>query len=60
MGKSVVGGSVEDLSVVQVSVVGGSVFGCRESVDQFKTCRWIGGRLWVAVGLSVVGGFVIR
>ena len=29
MGKSVVGGSEEDLSMVQVSVVGGSVVGCR-------------------------------
>ena len=29
VGQSVVGGSEEDLSMVQVSVVGGSVVGCR-------------------------------
>ena len=52
-----VGGSVEDLSVVQVSVVGGSVKDLsvgRWSVGRWRNCSWVGGR-W-----SVVGGFVIR
>ena len=42
-----VGGSVEELSVVQVAVVGGL----------WSTCRWVGGRLLV-VAASVVGGLV--
>ena len=53
VGESMVSGSVEDLSVVQMSVVGGwwvgggpvggSVVGCWWSVGRLKTCRWVGG-----------------
>ena len=62
VGGSVVGGSMEHLSLGRWLVVGGLVedlsMGWR-SVGWWRTYRWVGVRLSVVDGLSVVGGFVI-
>ena len=68
VGESVIDGSVEDLSVsrwvdgwwVGGTLAGGSVVGCQWLVGCCKTCPWIGLRLLVVGGLSVVSSFVIR
>lgn len=56
-----VGGLVQDLSVeggrwVVDGPVGGSVVCCRWSVGRLKTCRWVGGGLWLVFRGLVVGG----
>ena len=56
-------GAVEHLLVGRWSVVGGSVEHLlvnQWSVGRWRTCWWVGGRLPVVGGLSLIGGFVIR
>ena len=55
VGESMVSGLVEDLSMVQMLVVGG-----RWSVGWWRVCRRVDGRWSVVGGLSMVRGFVIR
>ena len=38
----------------------GELVGRWSALGRWRTCRWVGERLLVAGGLSVVGGFVIH
>ena len=59
VGGSVFGGRWVGSRLSVCRCAGESMVDCQWLVGQWKTCPWVGSRLSVVGGLTVVGGFVI-